>query len=674
MKRRTAILSRRRFSIRGSGPISLDQDTATAGPVAADDGELTAADLAREFLPRLKDELNRIRRTESYQRNTEALLHWAIRQISPKLDEGGIRLALKAGGKDDKGVDAAWWDANSREGEGRTGAFFIAQSKCPDSLVDLQTYSLRVANEVFSGFSWLTSPGAKLKPALERVREQFDLHFTGGERVRLAVIVGGLATNSLWDQAEVLEEKLNHLYPNGRISVEIFDIPKLDSMYRDRLEQGDLPPVGEARFRIRTEYHQRTYGPKKALIGQIPLKEIWKLVEDHHLSLFAKNLRVPISHSNYNEGFVESLRSNADRKNVWYYNNGITAVCDNYRFDESEDTEEKFSTIVTNGLTIVNGCQTCATVHGVVGKWMEDNTTVAELEDIDLLIRLISTAENGSGETDGFGSLVARYTNSQNPIHPRDLRANDPEQVRLREELRSRGYFFEIKDGEWDLRLEEDPNYRLNFPRKRPLIDNERAAQYYLSFWLGNPVQAKMNKSSIFEDNEVYQSVFGFGNKSEAVLLPWLAATWMDVWRKSRGYGKRAPTGRRRNKLSRPMVYTHGNLILLAMVGWGLERNAGTQVRSDAVRLGRADDVLTQVLEGSNVGAINADAARRTFDKSLDRLMDVLFSFVKTEMDKDHELSVRNLLVGKRVWQAILKSHKNRIITATKQLKPMLVG
>ena len=122
------------------------------------------------------------------------------------------------------------------------------------------------------------------------------------------------------------------------------------------------------------------------------------------------------------------------------------------------------------------------------------------------------------------------------------------------------------------------------------------------------------------------------------------------------------------------MVYTHGNLILLSMVGFGLSKNAGTTVKSDAVRLGRADDVLTQVLEGSNIGAINVEAAGRTFNKTLDNLLEILYTFVKNKLRLDKELSVRNLLVGKRVWQEILSEHKSKIVTCTRQLTTMLVG
>ena len=47
-----------------------------------------------------------------------------------------------------------------------------------------------------------------------------------------------------------------------------------------------------------------------------------------------------------------------------------------------------------------------------------------------------------------FVSLLTLFQNSSNPVHNRDLRSNDPVQIRLKHELRRRGYYYENKTGE----------------------------------------------------------------------------------------------------------------------------------------------------------------------------------------------------------------------------------
>jgi hypothetical protein len=633
-----------------------------------------AESLALEFLPRLKDELHRIRRDENFQRNADAFVYWAISQLSPSLSPHDVAHSMRPAGKDDKGIDAAWWDKNAIDQGRKIGAFYLAQGKCGDTLLELDRYGARAARELFSGFAWLTSPNQRLKPELKAVRDEFEVHLAGGEWIRLVVLVGGLATAGLWREAAVLESKLDVLYPNGKITVEVLDLPKLDSLYIDRLETGDIPAPASAKFRIRSEYHYRPYGLQRALVGQIPASEIHKLVKENQLSLFSKNLRVPISHSRYNFAFRASLESQSDRGNIWYYNNGITAICRSFDFIDEDVDDERFRLVEAKELTIVNGCQTCATVYDCLEDWIDSGKPTPDISDVDVLIRLIPTGSVGGSSENEFARNVARYTNSQNPITARDLRANEPEQMRFREELRSRGYFFEVKDGEWDRRNEQDPDYFRQFSRKKPLVSNEVAGQYYRSFWMGEPIESKMNKRALFEEAEVYSTVYGFKTKSEAMLLPWLVQSWIDRWRKIAGLKKRAAKGSRRQRISRPLVYTHGNLVLLAMVGYGLKKNSGATLRSDSVRLGRAIDVMTQLLEGSALAAINTAATIRALDSMLSRQMDLLYRFVRAKLDADPEVTVRNLLVRETVFGQIVRELGDRIARNTAQVKGLLVG
>lgn len=629
---------------------------------------------ARQFLPRLKDDLTRLKITCGLQRNSEALLHWAIQQISPSLSDKDIHHAMEVGGAGDKGIDAAWWDSEAQEEGRKVGAYFIAQSKCPDFLIDVESYGADPARELLSGYQWLTKTSqAKLKKQFQRVKSDAEEHLAAGQRLRLAVIIGGVATKALADEVRMLGLTVA-AQASGPASAELLDLHRLNCLNLDRLEQGDLPPPEEARFKIRTTKNERTFGSRRALVGEVPVVEIFKLVEKHGLALFAKNLRVPLARSRYNSGIARTLDDPGERQNLWYYNNGITAICSGFEYDTLEDPDDKVETIVARDLTIVNGCQTCDTIHETIKEWKEEDRSVPGISDVGVLLRLIEVGPQAEGSRSTFGRDVARYTNSQNPITGRNLRANDPEQSNLREMLRGRGFFFETKPGEWERRCVQDPQYEKLFQRRDPVIDNEEAAQYSLAFWSGKPVLAKMQKRQIFEDDQIYRAVYNLDTRPEAILMPWLLAEIEETWRRARGYQKRAPKGKRRNKISRPLVYTHGNLILLGMLGTGIRENSKGGIQTDSLRLGRACDVLTHLVEHSTVGAINLKEAERAIYQGLDHMLEILYAYCRSKLPADSEVTVRNLLVRDATWEELRTANLTEITTGTLELKQMLLG
>jgi hypothetical protein len=82
---------------------------------------------------------------------------------------------------------------------------------------------------------------------------------------------------------------------------------------------------------------------------------------------------------------------------------------------------------------------------------------------------------------------IAEYTNSQNVVKSRDLKAIDTIQDIIQRELKDKyNILYERKKNE--------------FSKERDLekIDSEKAGQVILSFFLDNPAKAKNKKSTIF--------------------------------------------------------------------------------------------------------------------------------------------------------------------------------
>lgn len=146
--------------------------------------------------------------------------------------------------------------------------------------------------------------------------------------------------------------------------------------------------------------------------------------------LFARNIRGFLGDTAINEGMGETLAHEPD--NFWYFNNGVTLVCDSAR-----KTAERGQAIlrVTNP-QVINGQQTTRVLFG---------TPPSQAKKAAVLIRVISVPRNGDQGQARFEQLVSHIvaaTNWQNAILPSDLRANDSRQVLLQRELAKLRYHY----------------------------------------------------------------------------------------------------------------------------------------------------------------------------------------------------------------------------------------
>jgi hypothetical protein len=102
---------------------------------------------------------------------------------------------------------------------------------------------------------------------------------------------------------------------------------------------------------------------------------------------------------------------------------------------------------------------------------------------------------------------IAESTNSQTPIHSRDLRANDTIQKKLQQALGDLGYCYERKANE----------YRDQEARVR--IDSFAAGQAFAAYHLGLPEVSYKDKARIFGD--LYEDVFSDDTTAEQILSAW---------------------------------------------------------------------------------------------------------------------------------------------------------
>jgi len=219
----------------------------------------------------------------------------------------------------------------------------------------------------------------------------------------------------------------------------------------------------------------------------VSTEQIRLMVNKYQNELFRKNVRNFLGRSTCNKAIQKTLEKDPD--NFWYYNNGITILCD----EATLNVEKKYIRLVNP--QIANGCQTAKSIAKFQGDLLGE-----------VFVRVIEAKSHY------FINSITLYQNSSNPVYKRDFKSNDLVQVRLKHELSRRGYYYEIKRGEEYKKVKsETPALKLQYPHAEEWgsISNETVAKALAAVKL-NPATATAKGSETFFDDEdnMYNTLF----------------------------------------------------------------------------------------------------------------------------------------------------------------------
>ena len=165
--------------------------------------------------------------------------------------------------------------------------------------------------------------------------------------------------------------------------------------------------------------------------------ELRELFLNHKANIFQKNIREPLK-SPVNEGIRATLADEDEQqsKNFYYYNNGISAICD--------DFTERGDKLTINNIQIINGAQTVSSLGMVEGY---DERIEENIKKVRVLVKLtkVDLDDDADEKEQEFGDNVIRYNNSQTALKPYDFRSNDPVQKFLKEKFKSANIHYMIK-------------------------------------------------------------------------------------------------------------------------------------------------------------------------------------------------------------------------------------
>lgn len=284
-------------------------------------------------------------------------------------------------------------------------------------------------------------------------------------------------------QAAVLEME-------GNCSAALFDIERL---YELKLADDPIEDLSGQTLTFALaggdEYYERAQvglaGVERAAVAVLDGRSIADAVNQWRARLFHGNVRYYLRRSNrVNKSMLATLDDEAGRRAFWLYNNGLTIVADEFRFETLGGTR----VLVATNPQIVNGAQTSSVLR--------ERRAHLEVGDVSVQARIIAVAD----DADGRAALekISEFTNSQSPVRAGDLRSNDRRQRELQHAfgMLPAPVFYERRRGEW---TSLDAATKGSFAGR--VVTKEDVGQRFVAF-RGRPAEAVSKKDAIFDQLE----------------------------------------------------------------------------------------------------------------------------------------------------------------------------
>ena len=258
---------------------------------------------------------------------------------------------------------------------------------------------------------------------------------------------------------------------DDEVSFEIFDSSEIADQILSR--QDSAPHVVEGKVKIFKEQGAIEVGEYGRVVNLSAksLQELYRKTKTK--GLFAQNFREFVAKKSVDQGIQSSILDEKER--FWERNNGLIITCDESHLDGD--------TLKLYNFSIVNGCQTTS----LIGK----SKNIEEQNDFPVICKVITAKEPARIDA------IAEASNSQKAINIQDLKANTKEQKILHNRFLS-------NQPRVDIVIKRGIKER-NVDRR---LSNKLLGQLILTCILQKPGKARTNSRLIFENKELYSSIF----------------------------------------------------------------------------------------------------------------------------------------------------------------------
>jgi hypothetical protein len=448
----------------------------------------------------LKKEVDEIHDAYPQWTKDNAFVHWFLQAFL--LSDRDIVSRCVTGVDHDKGVDGIYIDDASSKAfvlQGKLHGRATAPAENRSDVVAFTQLARKLTGSSAEFRSYLQKIDPNVGSKLEEVRNRIARR---GYELHLYYVTTGKCSTPLKAEAESEVGQAN-----GRVSISILDRKAILALLVDYLS-GAAPPVPfldlkiDARGIVGSDGVIQRFDAESEVESWILTmagKNVGALYDLAQDRLFARNIRGFLGDTAINDGMRTTLKN--EPENFWYFNNGITIVCDSAR-----KTSERGEAILrlTNP-QVINGQQTTRVLHEAASK------------NASVLVRVISvsrTPERGSAEFEAFVSNIVAATNWQNPIWPSDLRSNDQRQVALQRDLARWRYHY-LRKRQTKREAKKQLGSQAYFHIKREELAQVVAACEF------DPVVVRQGKEGLFEP-PYYDRIFDGRPTREYLSMYWL--------------------------------------------------------------------------------------------------------------------------------------------------------
>jgi hypothetical protein len=468
----------------------------------------------------LKRELAYFREKFPSLHDDELFVVWFLRAFVTEDEETAAKSLTGVGG--DKGLDAIVIDDAAKivfVVQGKYRQKFNQKNEGRGDVLGFANLAYQLCDS--EGFASLTQDMDPL--ARKKATEAYDRCNKRRYRLKLYFLSSGKTSGSLRDEANRLVRR-----SSDRASIDIFDGRQVLLLLRDYLD-GVAPPVPSLELEmesgegVRVNGILQRYDTKtniESWVFSMSGRAVGDLYSFGGSRLFARNVRGFLGSTEVNKNMEATLDSQSQY--FWYYNNGITMVC-----DQAEHARSNGRDIlrVTNP-QIINGQQTTRTLHRKGAK-------AAKASVIVRVIRVPRDQDGRSGNFEGLVSQIVGATNFQNKIGAADLMSNDRQQIEIERQFRKFNYWYIRK------RQTKSEARRESGLRHYTLIKKEDLAQAVAACELDPSVARIVGREGLFEER-FYQQLFPHGDPhfylSRYLLMR--ATSYVSSGYPERGYAK----------------------------------------------------------------------------------------------------------------------------------------
>jgi AIPR protein len=375
-------------------------------------------------------------------------------------------------GGNDFGVDAV------HIGDVEDGEFVVTlfQGKYKQDLAGESNFPQTGVEKSIQAIRYLFDPDAVIttNPNLTKLLEEIRSLVRDGHipRVRTVLCNNGLKWNDISQQ---LIERAG--FPGDQVAWQYMNHDEIVRMMQA------TKPVDDV-LRLTGKAIVEDFDYSRVLVGKMPVQEVAALFTRHGDLLLERNVRrfLGMQGNRVNQGIAQTLTSEPERGNFYFYNNGLTFLCQKFTYNALQNDNYQ---VHVEGLQVINGGQTCKTIQSTLAQLAGAQPG---MEKAFVLVRLYQLPS----DSNDLVRSITYATNSQNPVDLRDLHSNDPRQKSLEAAIKDLGFAYH--------------RYRSDSSLRPSDISSATAAEAVLSVWRNRPHQAKFHGREHF--GKLYDVIF----------------------------------------------------------------------------------------------------------------------------------------------------------------------